>query len=246
MNLKALRGLLPVAVVLILWQLVGDKNSVNAPPPSVWWEALRQIDESGELWPAIGKTLRLGAIGLLAALAIGVAVGTAIGASRRLTAACGPLLEFARATPAAAIVPAALLLFSADMPTQAGLVTFGTVWPILLNTAAARAAVPPLRLEVAACLRMSRWARLRKVVLPSLLPEIMTGLRVAVPICLIVALLVDFLVATGGIGYLLVQYQQTFQISAAYALLTVIGVVGILLNVGIGAAERLILRRWPG
>jgi ABC-type nitrate/sulfonate/bicarbonate transport system permease component len=83
------------------------------------------------------------------------------------------------------------------------------------------------------------------VVLPSLLPEIVIGIRIAVPVCLIVTLLVDFLVATGGMGYLLVQYQQSFQVASAFALLVTIGVVGIVLNLAIGSAERLILRRWP-
>jgi ABC-type nitrate/sulfonate/bicarbonate transport system permease component len=145
----------------------------------------------------------------------------------------------------AAIVPAALVLFQANSKTEIGIIVYGTIWPILLNTAAARAALPDMRLEMAHCLGLSTWDRLRKVVLPSLLPEIVVGIRVAVPVCLIVTLLVDFLVATGGMGYLLVQYQQSFQVASAFALLATIGVVGVLLNLVIGMGERVILRRWP-
>jgi ABC-type nitrate/sulfonate/bicarbonate transport system permease component len=86
---------------------------------------------------------------------------------------------------------------------------------------------------------------MRKFVLPSLLPEILVGIRIAASICLIVTLLVDVLVATGGLGYLLVQYQSTFQASSAFAMLAVIGIIGILINLAIGASERFILRRWP-
>jgi len=243
---RSLRGLLLIALVLILWQLFGSKTSVTTPPPSQWWTSFRQIAQSGALWPALTVTLRLFAEGLFLAAVLGVLLGGALGASRPLSRALGPLLEFVRATPAAAIVPAALVLFHASARTEVGIVTYGTIWPVLLNTAAARAALPALRLDVANCLRLSPWERMRKIVLPSLLPEIMTGIRIAAPVCLIVTLLVDFLVATGGIGYLLVQYEQSFQAASAFALLALTGIVGLLINLLLGFAERVVLRHWRG
>jgi ABC-type nitrate/sulfonate/bicarbonate transport system permease component len=245
MSWRTLRGLLPIALVILLWQVLGDPDSTTTPPPSAWWRSFGEIERSGALWPALATSLRLFALGLLLATVLGVALGAALGSSRTLSRALSPLFEFVRATPAAAIVPAALVLFQADDKTEIAIIVYGTIWPILLNTAAARAALPGLRLEMATCLRLSTGDRLRKVVLPSLLPEIVVGVRVAVPVCLIVTLLVDFLVATGGMGYLLVQYQQSFQVAAAFALLATIGVVGVLLNLLIGSAERVILRRWP-
>ncbi|MFT4082253.1 MAG: ABC transporter permease [Nocardioides sp.] len=245
MSLRSLRGFVPLAVVFALWQIFGDPDSPTVPAPSAWWDALKQIDASGALWPAIGSSMRLFLEGLVVATILGVALGLALGASRTLSRALGPLFEFVRATPAAAIVPAALILFHATARTEIGIVVYGTIWPILLNTAAARSALAPLRLEMADSLQLSGWDRLRKIVLPSLIPQIATGVRIAAPICLIVTLLVDFLMATGGIGYLLVQYQQMFQTPSAFALLAVIGVIGIAVNLIIGTAERLVLRRWP-
>lgn len=245
MSFKILRGLVPIALALVLWQILGDPQSITTPPPSAWWTSFKAIEQSGALWPALGTSLRLFVLGLLVAIVLGVLLGVALGSSRTLSRALNPLFEFIRATPAAAIVPAALILFHASGKTEVGIIVYGTIWPILLNTAAARAALPAMRLEVARCLKLGFGERLWKVVLPSLLPEIVVGIRVAVPVCLIVTLLVDFLVATGGMGYLLVQYQQSFQVASAFALLVTIGIVGVLLNLAIGSAERLILRRWP-
>jgi ABC-type nitrate/sulfonate/bicarbonate transport system permease component len=245
MSLRTLRGLAPIALVLVLWQLFGNKESVTTPPPSDWWTAFRDIAKSGALRPALETSLKLFVTGLVLATVLGVLLGVALGSSRTLSRALSPLFEFIRATPAAAIVPAALVLFHASSKTEIGVIVYGSIWPILLNTAAARAALPAMRLEMARCLRLTGWERMRKVILPSLLPEIVTGVRIAVPVCLIVTLLVDFLVATGGMGYLLVQYQQSFQVASAFALLVTIGVVGIVLNLLIGLAERLILRRFP-
>jgi ABC-type nitrate/sulfonate/bicarbonate transport system permease component len=228
-----------------LWQIFGDPNSTTAPPPSAWWTAFKQIEEGGGLWSAFGLTMKLFVEGLVIAIVLGVLIGGALGASRTVSRALGPLFEFIRATPAAAIVPAALILFHASAKTEIGIVVYGSIWPILLNTAAARAALPELRVEVARCLNLSGWERFGKVVLPSLLPEILVGIRIAAPVCLIITLLVDFLVATGGVGYLLVQYQQSFQVNSAFALLAMIGVVGVVINIVIGSGERLVLRRWP-
>ncbi len=245
MTLRSLRGLIPIALLLGLWQLIGDPNSTTAPTPSTWWPAFKSIEKSGALWPALEKTMLLYVEGLIGAVILGVAFGLALGSSRRLSQAFGPLLEFVRAIPAAAIVPVAILLFHVNSRTDVAIVIFGSIWPVLLNTSAARASIPALRVDVAHSLRLSRWDRLRKVVVPSVLPEIVVGVRVAAPICLIITLLVDVLVATGGIGYLLVQYQQTFVASSAFAMLAVIGIIGITINVAIGAAERLVLYRWP-
>jgi ABC-type nitrate/sulfonate/bicarbonate transport system permease component len=242
---KTLRGLVPVLLLLGLWQLIGNPNSSATPAPSAWWPAFKELSSSGVLWTALGKTMRLYAEGFVAAVVLGVVLGMALGASRRLTQALSPLLEFLRATPAAAIVPGVLLLFHANSRSQIGIVVYGSIWPVLLNTTMARRALPELRLDVAQSMRLSWWERMRKIVLPSLMPEIIVGIRVTAPLCLIVTLLVDFLVATGGIGYLLVEYEQEFNAADAFALLAVIGIVGILLNVLLGTVSRFLLRRWP-
>jgi ABC-type nitrate/sulfonate/bicarbonate transport system permease component len=238
-------GLVPIAVLLGIWQLVGKSASGSTPVPSSWWPAFKTIEESGQLWVALGKTMRLYGEGLVVSTILGVAFGIALGSSKVASRGLSPLLEFLRATPAAAIVPGLLILFHANTRTELLIVVYGSIWPILLNTAAARAALPPLRLEVGYSMGLTWWERMRKLVLPTLIPEIVVGVRVAASICLIVSLLVDYLVATGGIGYLLVQYQQTYQGSSAFALLAVVGIVGILLNVILGISEHYVLRRWP-
>jgi NitT/TauT family transport system permease protein len=245
MRLSSLRGLIPLAVILLFWQLVGNPGSTTLPPPSQWWDAFKSIESGGSLWPALRQTLKLFVEALLIAIVLGVGLGIALGASRRLNRALGPLLEFLRTTPAAAVVPGAILLFGVNERTDVGIVVFGSIWPILLNTAAARRAMPQLRLDLAHSLHLSWAARMRKVILPSLMPHIVIGIRVAAPICFIITLLVDFLVATGGLGYLLVQFQQTFDAPSAFALLAFIGVVGFLINLVLGITERFALRRWP-
>jgi NitT/TauT family transport system permease protein len=244
-RLGILRGVIPLVFLLVIWQLVADPDSPTLPPPSKWWDALKAIQDSGALWDGLKESMKLFVEGLVVATLLGVGLGIALGASRTLNRALNPLLELLRTTPAAAIVPAAILLFGATTGTGVGVVVFGSFWPILLNVASGRATIPSLRMDLADTLHLSWWDRMRKIVLPSLVPQIAVGIRVAAPICFILVLLVDFLLATGGLGMMLVQFQQGFDAPSAFAMLAVIGVVGCLINLVIGLGERLTLRRWP-
>jgi ABC-type nitrate/sulfonate/bicarbonate transport system permease component len=245
MSLRSLRGLVPIVALLGLWQLLGNSHSLSTPAPSAWWPALKTLESAGYLWKPLRISLENYVVALAVAIIVGVALGIALGASRRVTQALGPLLEFLRAVPAAVLVPGAIILLHSNNRTAVIVIVYGSVWPILLNTAAARSALPPQRLDVARSLDMSWWERMRKIVLPSLVPEIVVGIRVAAPICLVLTLLSDYLVGTQGVGYVLVQQQQQFQAAAAFAMVAVIGILGILINVLLGSAERITLRRWP-
>lgn len=244
MRFGLLKGLLPLIAVLVIWQIVGNKDSSTMPPPSTWWDSLKEIEQQGGLWTAFGTTLKLFFEGLVLATIIGVVLGIALGSSELLSRGLNPTLEFWRTTPAAAIVPAVILLFGAEAGAEIGIVVFGTVWPVLLNVTAGRRALPPLRMDLADSFGLSWWGRTRKIVLPSVLPDILTGLRIAGPICLIVVLLVDFLMSTGGLGYLIVEYQGSFQASSTFAIVAVVGVIGYLVTVGLAGAEFFVLRRW--
>jgi ABC-type nitrate/sulfonate/bicarbonate transport system permease component len=243
--LKALRGYVFFAVVLGVWQLVGDPDSPLTPTPSQWWPAFKTLQSNGTLWSATAKSLELYGESLAVGLVLGVVLGIAIGGSPQLNRMLGPLLEYCRTTPPALLVPAAVLLFGLNTSMEIGIVVFASIWPVLLNTAGARRALPAQRLDVARTLHFSWWKRMRKIVLPSLVPEIALGVRVAVPLCLLLVLLVDFLVGTGGLGYVLIQSQQSFASAQAWALVAFMGVLGRLITVVVDRSERSLLRRWP-
>ena len=246
MRLRALKGLIPILAVLGLWQLVGSTTSQSTPSPSSWWTAFKSIESGGSFYGRrSGSRSDFFLEGLVIATIIGIALGIALGSSRVLTKALRPLLEFLRTTPAAAIVPVVILVFHAGDTTDLGVIVYGTIWPILLNVTIGRASMSPLRIEVGHSLGLSWWARMRKIILPSLVPEIVTGIKIAAPICLIVTILVDFLVSTGGLGYQLIQYQESYSAPSAFALLAVIGVLGISISILIGFIEGFLIRRWP-
>ncbi|MDA2891031.1 ABC transporter permease subunit [Mycolicibacterium sp. BiH015] len=237
-SVPALRGLLPLAVLLVLWQVWGQPTSLSLPPPAQWFSALNDLFVDGSLAPAIGHTLTTYVSGLALAAVVGGSVGAAIGASQHVNRALSPTLDFLAAIPGAALVPVLVLLLGPNLAS--GIVAVATVvtWPIMLSTAAARRAIPPVRLDMSRTIGLSPRRRWCSIVLPSLAPGTLLGVRVASSVALIIALLTDIFGSGAGIGRLLIVSQQHFDAAAAWGLLLVVGCIGYLSNVALAAATR--------
>jgi sulfonate transport system permease protein len=239
-----LRGLLPVLVLLAIWQLTSSSDSQSFPPPSTWPDALSQLYEQGTLVSAVARTLLTFVLAMLVAIVLGVVIGMLIGASRKLDRAVSPLMDFFRTLPPPAIVPVFVLLMGATIEMAVAVVVLAAIWPIVLNTVIAMRSVPPVRLEMARSLGLSSGERLRKVVFPSLAPGVMLGVRVSVSIALIVTLLVDILGTGEGVGREILVAQQTFEPAKVWALLLVVGIFGYLLSAAVASGEDRIWRNW--
>jgi sulfonate transport system permease protein len=236
--ITALRGLLPIAALLTVWQLTTSDDSLSFPPPTEWLKAIARMDDDGVLSPAVLHTLGTYAVGLLFAVAVGAALGTAIGASRVIDRALTPTIDFIAAVPGAALVPVAVLLLGSGQLSGVVAVALIVSWPILLNTATAVRAIPAVRLEMSRTIGLSRLQRWAKVIVPSLIPGLMLGVRVAASLAVIITLLVDVFGAGTGLGRLLVESQQRFDASAAWGLLLIVGVFGYLMSLLLSWLER--------
>jgi sulfonate transport system permease protein len=240
-----LRGLLPLAALLAVWQLAGSDTSISLPPPDEWLTAIAELHAEGSLIGALAGTASTFVLALALATVAGTLTGMALGVSSRLDRAITPSLDFVATLPGAAIVPVAVLLLGTGRSTAVLIVALAVVWPVLLNTATAMRAIPAVRLEMSRTLGLSTGARWRKVVLPSLAPGILLGVRVASSMALVVTLLVDILGTGDGVGRLLVERQQHFDAPAAWGLLLLIGAFGYLSSAGLAHLERRLLRHWP-
>ncbi len=221
-------GLLPLAAVLVTWQLVGTGDSLFFPPPSEWLTALGRVNASGSLLPAVAQTLSTYVFGLMFAVAIGCVVGVAIGASQRIDRALSPSIAFLASVPGAAVVPVAVLFFGPSQASGVVVVALIVSWPVLLAAATAMRTVPVVRLEMSYTLGLTALQRWGKVILPSLTPGILLGVRVASAMALIVTLLVDIFGVGAGLGRLLIESQQRFEAATAWGLLLMIGTFGYL------------------
>jgi ABC-type nitrate/sulfonate/bicarbonate transport system permease component len=237
----ALRGLMPVAALLIVWQLTTSDDSLSFPPPDEWLKAIARMHGDGVLFPAVLHTLDTYVVGLLCTVLIGGVVGAAIGSSRVIDRALTPTIDFMAAVPGAALVPAAVLLLGSGQLSGVVAVALIVSWPILLNTATAVRAIPAVRLEMSRTVGLSRAQRWGKVIVPSLMPGMMLGVRVAASLALIITLLVDIFGAGTGLGRLLLESQQRFDAPAAWGVLLMVGVFGYMMSLMLSWLERRIV-----
>ncbi|MFE4830749.1 ABC transporter permease [Streptomyces sp. NPDC056672] len=234
--------ILPVSAVALWWTLSSGSTSTYFPPLSESVSALRRVWLfSHFLSDAVPSLLHL-ATGLGIALVIGVAAGFVLGLVPFLADAFSPVLEFARATPGVALVPAALLLFGIGAEMQVSLITYGTVWPILLNTVDGVRSVDTVVRDVATSYRLRRRDRLLRVVLPAASPQIIAGVRTALSIGITVIVFSEMAGSTNGIGYRILHASREFAIADMWAGMLFLGMVGYLVNIAFRGLENHLLR----
>lgn len=239
----SLPGLLPLVLLLIVWELRGSRDSPFFPAPSSWWPALFKRGQGDTILPAVADTVGTFGLGLAVATVLGIALGLCVGASRTVGRAAGPTFEFARALPPAAMVPVATLLLGFDETMKIVVVVLAAIWPILLNTSTAVRGLNPTLLETARSLRLSKTRTFFGVLLPSVMPSVILGVRVATPVALVITLLVEYLTAVNGLGALVGDAQRTFQPARVYALIVIAGLLSLFVNAVVRGIEDRVLQR---
>ena len=242
-----IRGLLPLVVILGVWQLVGAADSPYFPPPGEWVKALEPLLDNGTLMPALGWTAATFVVGLAMATLLGFVFGVLMGSNRIADRTLGPTVEFLRILPAAALVPVAVLILGYTLRMKLGVVVVTAAWPILLTCRSGRRSMSPVLLDVPRTLGLSRWDAIRKVVVPALVGSMLLGVRVAAPIVLIITLLVEILTRINGLGSLLATAQASYLSARVYGLLMIAGILGFLVNYLVALLEVAVSKRMgPG
>ncbi|PWR13621.1 hypothetical protein DKT69_20020 [Micromonospora sicca] len=241
-----LRGLLPLVLGLVLWQVLAPAQSPYFPAPSEWGRALLPLVKDGSLLTAIGWSFLTFVLGLLLATVVGAAIGALIGANRTVDRALGPTLESLRVLPAAALVPLATLVLGYSMQMKLLVVVLPATWPILLSVRTARRSLSPVLMDMSRTLGLGRGERVRKILIPALTPSMLLGIRIAAPLALIITLLVEIVTRINGLGGLLGFAQASFLTAQVYGLLVIAGALGFLVNWAVTHAEHAVSMRMTG
>lgn len=241
-----LRGLLPLVVPLALWEILEHgKGSVFFPPPSQWVTQTWQLWHGGVLVRGILATLETFILSLLIATALGTIVGVVIGRVAILDRLLGPTLEYLRFLPGVALVPLIVLLAGYTESMKLYVVIFGAIWPVLLQVRVSARDIDPIQLDVARTLRLSRWAAVRKIFLPSAVPGVLLGVKITAPLTLVLVLLVEISTQVSGLGQALETSQQNFQSAQVHGLVVIVGILAFVINLLVSLAERVLLRYRP-
>ncbi len=232
---------LPVVLVATWWVASSGSTSLYFPPLATIMSSFADVwlfsHFASDFLPSVEH---LGE-GFLLATVLGVLVGLILGLAPVIADAVAPVLEFLRALPGVALVPAALLLLGIGAKMQVVVIVSATVWPVLLNTVDGVRGIDPVVNDVARAYRIRFSDRLLRMVIRSASPQIVAGMRTALSIGIIMIVFSELVGSTNGIGFQLLQAQRSFAISQMWASMILFGLLGYLLNIAFRGFERVVL-----
>ena len=241
--------LLAIGIVLGVWELIhvsGWKKLIfPAPGPTLanLWDQL----QTAELWHAIATTCERAVIGFGLAVVIGAVIGALVSRIPPLRAAVGSLITGLQTMPSIAWFPFAIILFGISTTTIMFVIILGAAPSIANGLIAGVDYTPPLLLRAGKIMGLRRIALYRHLILPASLPAFVAGLKQGWAFAwrsLIAGELLVTIANQPSIGVLLSTYQSQADMESATAIIIVILILGIIVDMLFGLADRAIRRRW--
>ena len=237
-----------VLLLLALWEAVvraGLIPETSIPPAtSAIGELASQVTQAA-MWKAVGNTLEGWVIGLGLAVLLGVPAGILIGSSRWAYRALRVPIEFLRPIPSVALIPLAVLVYGTGLQSKVFLATFASFWPLLIQTIYGVQDVDPVATDTARAFQLGRFERLWRITVPSAVPYIATGIRIASAVALILCVTAELVIGSAGLGRSISVAQSGGAIDVMYALIIATGMLGWLLNIVATRGERRVLHWHP-
>jgi NitT/TauT family transport system permease protein len=190
------------------------------------------LARSGTLLGDVGATLSRVAIGFALVVVVSVPLGIVMGTMRAARALFEPMIGLVRYMPAPAFIPLLIIWLGLGEGSKIALLFIGTVFFNTLMTADAAALVPKQLIDVSYTLGASRWVVLRKVILPHSVPGIIDSMRVNVAATWNLVVVAELIAAQAGLGYRITRAQRFLQTDQIFAVLIVIGLVGVSMDLG--------------
>jgi len=238
---KALLGTAGVVGFLVTWQLIPALGIVDPRFLPYATDTLARLAEEArdlEFWRNIGRTMTTWAIGLAIATVVAVVLGAIIGLVPFLRRATHTTVEFLRPIPSVALIPLAILMYGFQLPAALFIIVFASFWQVFVQVLYGVADVDAVARDTARSFGLSRQSRLINLVLPTTLPYLMTGLRLAAAVAIILTITAELTIGVAGIGRAIVFAQSTGNFTLVYALVIVTGLIGIVVNMVFRLIER--------
>jgi len=238
---KPLLGALAVVLFFAAWQaiyLFVPLNTLFMSKPSLIFLGLWDLIVTGELFHDLAVSAQPFFIGFVAAVFVGVAIGIVMGWRQRVGYALDPLMTVFYASPLVALAPLVVVFFGVGISGKAIIIFLLSVFPFIFNAAAGVRAVDRLLINVVRSLGGTEKDLYFKVIIPSVLPYIVAGARIAIGRALVGVLVGEFFAASEGIGYAIAKFGDLFAIDKMFACILVVMVIAVMLTEGFRWAER--------
>ncbi len=237
--LRVVPPLLGLGLLVLLWQVIAQSTGSGIPSPAFTWDAAVKLfsdpfysngpNDQGIGWNVLSSLQRVG-MGFGMAALVGIPAGFLIGRFRFLSRMFNPLISLLRPVSPLAWLPIGLLVFKGANPAAIWTIFICSIWPMVINTAVGVQRVPQDYLNVARVLNLSEWKVITKILLPAVLPYMLTGVRLAVGTAWLVIVAAEML--TGGVGIGFWVWDEWNNLNVAHIIIAIftIGLVGLVLE----------------
>jgi ABC-type nitrate/sulfonate/bicarbonate transport system permease component len=225
-------AVISIGTLLLLWHLSSKYvfNAVLIATPEQTFATAWEMMKTGELFRHIGVSLLRVLIGYIIGCFFGIVLGALIGRIRLIRELADPVLELIRPISPVAIVPLAMLWFGIGEMSKYVVILYATVIVMVLNTAAGVARAPVTRIRAARSLGANEYQVFAKVMFPSAMPFILTGMRVALGFSFMGIVAAELIGAREGIGFLIMNSRQLMNTEQLFVGLLSLGVVGAIID----------------
>lgn len=223
----------------LLWQIIASQSAGTFPTPyATLQQAIevfsdpfyrKSINDQGIGWNVL-SSLRRVAIGFGLAALVGIPLGFVIGRSAFVSRMLSPIIGLLRPISPLAWLPIGLLVFKGANPAAIWTIFICSIWPMVINTAIGVQRIPSDYLNVAKVLDLSEWKIFKTILLPSTLPYMLTGVRLAVGTAWLVIVAAEMLTGGVGIGFWLWDEWNNLNVKNIIIAIFMIGVVGLCLE----------------
>lgn len=230
--------ILGLLIFILLWGAVAQVGQSLPGPVKTWQSAVEVFsdpfyrngpNDQGIGWNVLASLQRVG-IGFGLAAVVGIPLGFLIGRFRFLSDMLAPIISLLRPVSPLAWLPIGLLVFKAANPAAIWVIFISSVWPMIINTAVGVSRIPQDYLNVAKVLDLSEWKVFTKILFPSVLPYMMTGVRLSMGVAWLVIVAAEMLTGGVGLGFWVWDEWNNLNVEHIIIAIFIVGIVGLLLE----------------
>ncbi len=236
--LKVLPPVFGLGLMIGIWALLTMNSSTFPTPAATWAEAVKLFsdpfysngpNDQGLGWNILFSLKRVG-MGFGLAAVVGIPLGFIIGRFSFFSNMMNPIISLLRPVSPLAWLPIGLLVFKSADPAAIWTIFICSIWPMIINTAVGVQRVPEDYLNVAKVLNLSEWKIVTRILFPSVLPYMLTGVRLSVSTAWLVIVAAEMLTGGVGIGFWVWDEWNNLNVHHILIAIFVIGIVGLLLE----------------
>ena len=234
-NVNLLLPLLAFFLIGLGWAAISSYSGVSAqvfPGPIKVAVAMFELIASGALLKHAVASLFRVTVGFYLAILLGIPLGIIMGRSKILDLFINPVVQFLRPISPLAWIPLAMLWFGIGDKPAIFLIFLSSFFPMLVSTSIAVNSINSIYFQVAANFNFSKAEVVKKIILPAIIPEIITTLRLTITIAWLVVVAAEMIAVQSGLGYLILDSRNALRMDYVMVGMVAIGIIGLLLDTG--------------